>query len=870
MIGLVIVSHSHLLAQGVRDLALQMTQGQAHIAAAGGIDDAENPLGTDAVKVAQAIETVANEGDVLVLMDLGSALLSAETALELLPPDVAKRVTLCAAPLVEGALAAAVQATLGSPMDVVCAEARKALRAKYAQLGETIEGEEQARTNVQVSWQQADSRIDSEQADSLSDIVQVRIPQGLHLRPAAQFVMTASQYQANIQVHNLTTGQGPANAKSIGQVTTLGARYEHQIEIHAQGSDAKVALRDLVQLVEGQNAEQTANGVEQTQTDVRVSLRKVNGLLNTEQADSLSHTLSGIPVAPGVALGPAFVYRRARLKAATYAVENVEAEITHLQAALNTAKQALDDLHAQMAHQLGSNEADIFEAQRLYLEDPELINSAQQRLKGTGENAEMAWEAVITTQADLLRQANTAYIRARAADVEDVGQHVLNALKQQRQGTSPTPSTSTTETALTPSKPSVLITDHLTTAEVANLDPEKVLGLCTARGGALSHAAILARALNIPTVAGLGIRALHITTGTELALDGERGTLTIKPDAAQRHTFKQQQHAQRALQAEALAEAHEPAVTRDGHPVKLVANVSSVAETQRALAHGAEGVGVLRTEFLYLGRVTAPDEAEQATCYRAIADVLGTRPLTIRTFDIGGDKPLPYINTLTEANPFLGQRGIRLSLQHPDLLATQLRAILRISPSHHIKIMFPMVATPDEVHAAREILNTAQEALRADGVPYADNIAVGIMIEIPAAALMIKQLAREVDFFSLGTNDLGQYTYAADRGNPHVNALADALNPAVLRLIQLSVSEAQETDTPISLCGEIGSDPVALPILLGLGLSEFSLTPAAIPQIKQCARQISLAETRDIAKHALQLPSAASVRAYVQKEAHNI
>ncbi|RMF27993.1 MAG: phosphoenolpyruvate--protein phosphotransferase, partial [Chloroflexi bacterium] len=329
--------------------------------------------------------------------------------------------------------------------------------------------------------------------------------------------------------------------------------------------------------------------------------------------------------------------------------------------------------------------------------------------------------------------------------------------------------------------------------------------------------------------------------------------------------FQTRRRAWLARQEAARAAGQAPAVTLDGHRVEVVANIRGVADARVALEYGAEGVGLLRTEFLYLDRETAPSEEEQVTAYRAIAQVMGRRPLIIRTLDVGGDKPIPYLDLGEETNPFLGWRGIRLCLDQPEILKTQLRAILRTSPGHQIKVMFPMVSTVDEVRAAREILSQAQAELRAEGIPFDEEMEVGMMIEVPAAALQAEQLAREVDFFSIGTNDLSQYTMAADRTNAQVAELADGLQPAVLRLIKAVIDAAHAAGIWVGLCGELAGDPLAAPVLLGLGLDEFSMNPPAIPAVKQAIRQITRAEAQEIARTVLSMASAEEVRAYLSR-----
>jgi phosphoenolpyruvate-protein phosphotransferase len=405
-----------------------------------------------------------------------------------------------------------------------------------------------------------------------------------------------------------------------------------------------------------------------------------------------------------------------------------------------------------------------------------------------------------------------------------------------------------------PEEPFILVANDLTPSETAALDPARVLGFCTAVGGPHAHTAILARALGLPAVVSAGARVLDLPNQTPVVLDGQSGTLTIAPDAAEIARARAEMQAFQARRAAAAAAAGDPAITLDGHRVEIVANIASVEDARRAAASGAEGVGLLRTEFLFLERTEAPTEDEQFAIYRDIAQALDGRPIIVRTLDIGGDKPLPYLNLPAEENPFLGERGIRLCLAHPELLKQQLRAILRAAAFGPLRIMFPMIADIAEVRAARAMV----DALRAE--LHAPAIEVGIMVEVPSAAVMADLLAHEVDFFSIGTNDLTQYTLAIDRTHPKLALQADGLHPAVLRLIDCTVQGAHAAGKWVGVCGELGSDPQAVPILVGLGVDELSISVPAIPLVKDQIRSLTLAQCRERATQALACASAGQVR----------
>jgi phosphocarrier protein FPr len=364
-------------------------------------------------------------------------------------------------------------------------------------------------------------------------------------------------------------------------------------------------------------------------------------------------------------------------------------------------------------------------------------------------------------------------------------------------------------------------------------------------------------------VVGLGPGVSALAEGTLVALDGRRGRVWVSPGADTAAQLQAQREAWLASRQAARAVSQRPAVTRDGRKVRVLANIARLADVRPALENGAEGVGVLRTEFLYRGRVVAPSEEEQAATYRAIAEALGPRPLVIRTLDAGGDKPLAYLQMEQEANPFLGWRGLRVSLDRPDMFLTQLRAILRASPGYRIEIMFPMVSTVSEVRAAKALLAEAQRGLRQANIPFDEAMKVGIMIEVPSAVVVADRLAAEVDFFSIGTNDLCQYAVAADRTNPRVAALTDPFQPAILRLIRWTIQAAHRAGIWAALCGEFAGDPLGTPLLLGMGLDEWSMGIPAIPAVKQAIAQLTIAETEAMLAEALSLDSAEAVRKYV-------
>jgi phosphoenolpyruvate-protein phosphotransferase/dihydroxyacetone kinase phosphotransfer subunit len=816
MVGIVIVSHSAGLAKGVVELAREMGGADVPIESAGGLDLPDQPLGTDAALVLRAIEAADSEDGVLVLMDLGSAVLSAEMAVEMLPPERRDRVRLCEAPLVEGAVAAAATARIGGSLDQVAQEARGGLQAKAAHLG------------VEEAAAPAGS---APTVEGKTVRLQVRNRLGLHARPAARFVQTAGMFGAEIAVTNATTGSGPASARSLNALATLGVRQGHEVDVTASGPQADEALAALSAL-----AERDFDDVEPTPVEPP-----------SEVAPAAAEgALAGLPASPGIALGPAReLYVPLGSPMLIYEAGDPPSEWAHLQTALGQVKDEIAQTREEAAARVGEYEAAIFDAHLLFLEDETLLEPTRRAIFEGQEDAPSAWSAATEEAASAYEALNDPYLQARAADVRDVAQRVIDALR----GRVARPSLR---------GDGIVVARDLSPAETIGLDPDQVRGIATAFGGPTSHGAILARALGIPAVVGLGSGVLEIREGTPLALDGEAGLLVPEPSPELIAEYEDRQAEAEVAASEARAAAVETAVTSDLRRIEVFANVGSPRDVAAAVAAGAEGVGLFRTEFLFLERDSLPDEEEQYRAYREAAEALEGRPLILRTLDVGADKPLPTLPQPHEANPFLGVRGIRLGLEQPELLATQLRAAVRVAEEFPLKIMFPMVATLREWEEARQLVDVA-------GAP--EGLEVGVMIEVPAAALSADALvAGGVDFFSIGTNDLTQYTMAAERGNERVAGLGDALHPAVLRLIARVTAAAEPFGNLVGVCGELAGDPAATPVLVGLGVTELSMSAPAIPRIKQAVRALDAGAARGLAEAALLLESGEEVRRLVAAE----
>jgi phosphocarrier protein FPr len=556
--------------------------------------------------------------------------------------------------------------------------------------------------------------------------------------------------------------------------------------------------------------------------------------------------LRGVPASPGVAVGQVF-----QLRHDDVVPEQRAADPNHERRALDAAVAAahlqLDALQTRLAAEADTEKAAIFAAHQELLEDPEVLDRAAADIRG-GATAAYAWQQAYTAQAERLLALKSQLLAARATDMRDVGRRVLHLLVG-RDGAAPE----------IPAE-SIVVAEDLTPSDAASLDRTRVRGFCTTMGSATSHVAILARGLGIPAVAGIDARVLDLDAGARVVLDGDAGTLKPAPSAAEEAEIVRRQAADEQRRVAELAAAMEPATTRDGHRVEVVANIGDLKEAERVPGVGGEGVGLLRTEFLFMERRTAPDEAEQTETYTAIARALGPeRILVIRTLDVGGDKPLPYLPMGAEANPFLGERGIRLTLARPELFRAQVRAILRASTAGRVAVMFPMIATLAEWRAGRELVERERAAL---GLPP---LQIGIMVETAAAALMAERFAREADFFSIGTNDLTQYTLAMDRTNPRLAPQVDALHPSVLRLIERTVAGAHAHGRWVGVCGALAGDLQAVPVLVGLGVDELSADVPLVPGVKARVRTLALDACRATAQAALEAGDGAEVRAIVRE-----
>ena len=668
-------------------------------------------------------------------------------------------------------------------------------------------------------------------APASSDAILIANPTGLHARPAALLAQEAKRFRSSVR---LRRDESEANAKSLVSIMGLNVKQGDKVVLVAEGPDAREAVAALTRLLGGALDEPSAAPPPPKPQPAPAKPED-------------PRALGGVCASPGLALGKAFQFRWAEVEVVETREEPAAAR-ARLACALESAKAELEALQTRFAAECDKGQAAIFGAHRELLDDPELLAIAEAALaKGSGAAA--AWKCAYQDFASRLSRLNNELLAGRAVDIKDVGWRVLRLLTGAPTRTRELP------------QGCILLAEDLAPSDAASLDRERVRGVCTVGGGGTSHVAILCRSLELPALAALPPALLAIPDGAPLILDADQGFLLAEPTPAENAKALASQEVARRRRAAELAAAREDARTFDGRRIRVAANVGQAADAPQAARLGAEGVGLCRSEFLFLDREQAPGEEEQREAYAAIAAAFPRSEVIIRTLDVGGDKHLSYLPMAKEDNPFLGERGIRLLLERPEILRTQLRALLRASKSGGmLKVMFPMVANLSEFRAAKAILD--EEAKRLD-IPA---IPCGVMIEVPSAALLSAHLASEAAFFSVGTNDLTQYTLAMDRGNPKMASRVDALDPAVLLMIQRTVEGAQAHGRNVGVCGGAAGDVQAIPLLIGLGVEELSVSPPAVPAVKAAVRRADYAECRKLAAQAVALGSAAEVRALIARQ----
>jgi phosphoenolpyruvate-protein phosphotransferase len=669
--------------------------------------------------------------------------------------------------------------------------------------------------------------------DTAGHSLMVNLRHGLHARPAALVAQRAKSFAAQI---TLVAHGRSANARSVVAIMTLGVRQGEELIIQARGADAAQSVAGVLAALEEALRMESAPASAPT---LAADPPRSNGVVAPVSAG----VLPGVVAVSGLAVGRATRIERREIVVAENGA-GAAAELAALEQSLTHVRARL----VRVAGTGGSARREIITAHLEFLDDPQLHEVAREFITA-GRSAGFAWRAAIRRSITALEAVDDARLRERADDLLDVESHVLLALSgEARPINFPLPECA------------VLIADDLLPSELTALDRQRLAAICLGRGGTTSHVAILAAAMEIPMLVGLGPAIRDVADGAAVIVDAEAGTLQTAPTAAAVEQARAAVASSLKRRAGDRAEAQLECRARDGTRVEIFANLGNVLDATAAVANGAEGCGLLRTEFLFIDRETAPDESEQLAAYQGIAAELGHRPLILRLMDVGGDKPLRYLPLPAEENPALGLRGIRTALARPDLLRTQLRAALRVQPPGRVRLLIPMVTDVAEVLAVRRVIGELKAEL---GIDLA--IELGAMIETPAAALTASSLIREVDFLSIGSNDLTQYTLAMDRGHPELAGRSDALHPAVLKLIAAAAGAGIAAGKMVAVCGGIAADRGAVPLLLGLGVRELSVVPAAVPAIKRQVRTLRIIDCRELALSCVDLASAAEVRARVAR-----
>ncbi|MFW5735792.1 MAG: phosphoenolpyruvate--protein phosphotransferase [Halanaerobium sp.] len=566
--------------------------------------------------------------------------------------------------------------------------------------------------------------------------------------------------------------------------------------------------------------------------------------------------LEGIAASPGIAIGKSLikVEKEIEIDKKNINENQIEQETEKLHNALSKSKEQLEQLKEETAEKLGEEKAEIFAAHLMILDDPEVIPAFENKIKDNKLNAAAAVKKVIDEFAAMFAAMDDEYLRERGSDIKDVGMRVIKNLL------------GIEDIADKMEEEVIIIAEDLTPSDTAQLDTDKVLAFVTRDGSRTSHSAIMARSLGIPSVVGVGSELIEkAENGMEIIVDGNSGNIYFNPEQSTLTEYEAKLEKYEAEQERLKAFKDKSAETKDGHRVEVVGNMGNLKDVDPILANGGEGVGLFRSEFLYMDRDQLPTEEEQFEVYKEVAEKMGDKPVIIRTLDVGGDKELPYLDFPEEMNPFLGYRAIRVCLERDDIFKPQLRALLRAGSFGNLKIMFPMISSLNELLAAKAKVEEVKAELRAEGLEYNAEIDLGMMIEIPAAVMIADKLAKEVDFFSIGTNDLIQYTVAVDRMNEQIAEMHTPYHPAVLRLVKKTIEAAHAEDIWVGMCGEAAGEELLLPFLLGAGLDEFSMSAVSILKIKEILTKWTLAEAEKISQQVLNLGTAAEVKNYLNK-----
>jgi len=657
-------------------------------------------------------------------------------------------------------------------------------------------------------------------------------PTGLHARPASKFVQVAKKFQSSIYVsHKGKVGNG----KSLMSLLTLGVESGDLVQVMIKGEDerpAENAIRKAVMEGLEDVAEEAADKMEV----------KLPGMYRYS-----GKIFKGLSVSKGIVFAPVRLFKTDKIRIDN-SFSSIGEEWELLKNSILKARKEIIHLYGILENNLGHNSSEIIRTQIDFIEDPELLGMAYLNIK-EGKNAAIAWKEAIDNKIEEFLKMKSSFFASRQSDVKDVGARVLKIV-----------SGSVDDQEKSYKEPVILLADELFPSDIAQIKKDYILGIATVKGGGNSHSAILTRAMGIPSMVGVDEGILSLAEGTKVVLDSNLGVLVVKPDTsdtALAESIRSKFHKMEQMEKSSL---YDPAITKDGHRIEVLANVADTSEAAKVVYAGGEGIGLLRTEFLYINRKEPPSENDQYLYYRKIVEVLKGLPLTIRTLDIGGDKPVGYIKIPRENNPFLGVRGIRVSLRYRNIFEDQLKAVLRVSPGSNLRIMFPMITFVEEFEEAKNILD---EIISDMQIPPVET---GMMVEVPAAVEMIDKFSEKVDFFSIGTNDLTQYTLAIDRTHAELSKYAHSLHPSVLRMIDKTVKAAHKKNKRVGVCGDLAAYPDASIILVGLGIDEFSVNIKSIAAVKYQIRALNLKSAKKIAEKALDCETYEEVRALILQQ----
>jgi phosphoenolpyruvate-protein phosphotransferase/dihydroxyacetone kinase phosphotransfer subunit len=798
MVGLVLVSHSRSLAEAAVDLIRRTAGSNLSIVCTGGVGDHREELGTDAIEIQEAIASVFSQDGVLVLMDMGSAILSAETAKDLLDPEIQEKVVLTSAPLVEGGIAAGVQAQLGASIADVAKAARESLLPKQDHVQDSTEQETQP-------------AVTPPGAEILD--VTIENEHGLHLRPAATLIKTLAGFPGEVLIENRSAGRGPVAAKSLVDVTRLQIQQGDSVRFSISSPAPRPLIASILSMVANQFGESPHQ-------------------LPRAAEESVKTRIFG--VSRGIAIGRPLFLSSIPARIPTYKPQtdsDVTSEISRLHSALHASADEFNGRLNRLRNSLRASDLEIFEAQRMILEDPTILQEVERKIRKDHLNSATAWHMVLAHHAADQEKADDPYFRARAADLREVERIGLSQM---------------VDTKDSPGFPDIpfadaqiLVCDELTPSLAEKVHRLGISGVIELQGGTTSHGAILARALNLPAIGGAQGLQEKIRSAETVAINGAEGSLWIDPPSDILTGLISARQLEDSQLEEALLQCKQTAVTKDGAFILVAANAGSAQDVLNAQRYGAQSIGLFRSEFLFQHFNHEPDEEEQLNAYRDALGIDGNALLvTVRLLDVGGDKPLKFLRSQNEANPFLGVRGTRLLFANPGFFRTHLSVLLRLAGSVPLQLLVPMVTDVSEILGLKRLLDEVAHELKNNQIPHRWPIPLGIMIETPAAALLIDRFLPHVDFVSIGTNDLTQYVLCAERGNAALSAFSDSLHPAVVRICGQVIQRSTENGVKASVCGEMASDPEAIPILLGLGLREFSVTASAIPGTKSLIRKL--------------------------------